>query len=89
MSIPGKLPERIDPWLDSPLSSGWIVRPFVQGVTIVTLKVEDLFFMKMARREFCPVSYYEPLKSRRLETWAEVIEAIAIGAGRGLLGFPK
>jgi hypothetical protein len=41
VSIPGKLPERIDPWLDSALSPGWIVRPFVQAITIVTLKVVE------------------------------------------------
>jgi hypothetical protein len=33
--------------------------------------------MKRARRKFCPVSYGEPLKSCQLETWAEVIEAVA------------
>lgn len=34
-SIPGKLSEWIDPQLDCVLSSGWIVRLFVQGVPSV------------------------------------------------------
>jgi len=44
---------------------------------MVMLKAGDFFFMKRARREFCPVSYGEPLKSCQLETWAEVIEVVA------------
>jgi hypothetical protein len=44
---------------------------------MVTLKAGDFFFMKRTRRKFSPVSYGEPLKSCQLETWAEVMEAVA------------
>jgi hypothetical protein len=81
VSIPGKLPEVIDPWLDSALSLGWIVRSCVWRVTTVIGKVGDCFFMKRARREFCPVSSGEPLKSCLPETW-EVIEGAATARSR-------
>jgi len=44
---------------------------------MVMLKAGDFFFMKRARREFCPFSYGEPLKRCQLETWAESIEVVA------------
>lgn len=45
MSIAGKLPEWIDPWLDSELSPGWIVCSFIGEGHTITFKAGAFFFL--------------------------------------------